>query len=293
MVVAIPLIYWGLGILLAGGATISYKKYSDAEDEQRRGRIDLPDFLKGRKADPEPEPELKPNNKRPGNAELRMALEALVQTEKKIRDECDDSEEQECPFCKPAVEGSRIQHSFQAGTVRKPTPKARGSLYQHYILPWFGFEADETDGMLRVKIEEWVWRRPPEASWDGMDHAQCLLYEVKLGYRDFIDESLVGTGDAYAYPNPAKPFLGSLERKILAQTQEQYSVVSPEMPKVRLLWVFSDHEVMWQFAFMCRDKGMVEIEYKHAPYHLAPDGTLFVGELYRSGEQDYGYWEDG
>lgn len=49
---------------------------------------------------------------------------------------------------------------------------------------------------------------------------------------------------------------------------------------------------MWQFVEMRNVMGMDEIGNKHVPFDKAPSGTTFVRELYASGEEDYGYWED-
>lgn len=289
---AIPLIYWGLGILAAGGATIAARNLAE-EERLRRGRIDLPDILSGG-PQPEPEPDQTPP-KRPNNSALRKAMETMIASEAKLKERCDDTEQQDCPYCKPAVEGKSVWHRFEAGPVRKPSPRARGSLYQHYVVPWFGYQADETAGQLTVNVEEWEWRRGREGSWDGLDHSQCRLYECKLGYRDFLDENKLDLDESYTFPNPRKRWLGSLatafegEKK---QMTKQYRAFIDEWPKVTLEWVFSDEEVMWQFAKMRDDYQYYEIDNRHAPYDLAPSGTEFVRELYASGEEDYGYWED-
>ena len=286
---AVALIYWGMGILLAGGATIAARDLAK-EERLRRGRIDLPDILSGG-PQPDPEPEQPPRN-RPNNSALRTAMEVMIASETKQKERCDDTEQQDCPYCKPAVEGERVWHRFAGGPVRKPTPKARGSLYQHYVVPWFGYRSDETAGQLAVEVEEWEWRRGREGSWDGLDHSQCRLYECKLGYRDFLDENTLDMPGSYTNPNPKKFWLGSLEEAFKDQLVAQYATFRPEWPKVALEWVFSDQEVMWQFVKMRDNYEYYEIDNRHVPYDLAPSGTEFVRELYASGEEDYGYWED-
>lgn len=286
---AIPLIYWGLGILAAGGATIAARNLAE-EERLRRGRIDLPDILSG-SPQPEPESGQQPSN-RPNNSALRKAMETMIASETQLKERCDDTEQQDCPYCKPAVEGKSVWHRFEAGPVRKPSPRARGSLYQHYAVPWFGYQADEAAGQLTVSVEEWEWRRGREGSWDGLDHSQCRLYECKLGYRDFLDESKLDRENSYRLRNPKKPWLGSIERAFMAQLTAQYMTFHPEWPKVTLEWVFSDQEVMWQFVKMRDRSGLSEIDNRHTPYDLAPSGTEFVRELYAPGEEDYGYWED-
>ncbi|MFV0643846.1 MAG: hypothetical protein ACK5NN_05005 [Sphingomonadaceae bacterium] len=290
--VAIPLIYWGMGILAAGGATVALRNLQE-EEELRRGRIDLPDIMSG---GPEPEPESEQTPpKRPNNSALRTAMEAMIASETKQKENCDDTEQQDCPYCKPAVEGKAVWQHFDGGPVRKATPKARGSLYQHYVVPWFGYRSDDTSGRLTIEIEEWEWRRGKAAAWDGLDYAQCKLYECKMGYRDFLDEDLIGKDDAYTYPNPKKPWLRSLEYAFEIKNKQlsnQYNTFIGEWPRTTLEWVFSDQEVMWQFIKMRGDMNMNQIDNRHVPYDLAPSGTQFVRELYASGEEDYGYWED-
>lgn len=289
----IPLIYWGMGILLAGGATVALRNLQE-EEKLRKGKIDLPDIMSG-SPEPEPEPEQAPP-KRPNNSALRSAMEAMIASETKQKENCDDTEQQDCPYCKPAVEGKAVWQRFEAGPVRKPTPKGRGSLYQHYVVPWFGYQAEESGGQLTVNVEEWEWRRGRAAAWDGLDYAQCRLYECKLGYRDFLDENRLDEPLSYTHPNPKKPWLRSLEYAFEIKNRQlssQYSTFIGEWPQTTLEWVFSDQEVMWQFCKMRDDAEYYEIENRHAPYDLAPSGTQFVRELYASGEEDYGYWEDG
>ncbi len=290
---AIPLIYWAIGILAAGGATVALRNLQE-EEKLSKGRIDLPKALSGGSdPDPEMEPELenKPPN-RPGDAQQRVALEVMIATETRQKEECDDAEQQDCPYCKPAVEGKPVWQSFDGGPVRKASPKARGSLYQHHVVPWFGYVSDNVDGRLTISIEEWEWRRGRTASWDGLDYAQCKLYECKLGYRDFLDEDLIGKRIAYQRRNPKKPWLGTLEDAFKKQMISQHAAFRPEWPKVMLEWVFSDQEVMWQFVEMRDTLGLSEIDNRHEPFDKAPNGTDFVRELYASGEEDYGYWED-
>lgn len=285
----IPLIYWGMGILLAGGATVAFRNLQE-EERLRRGRIDLPDVMTGG-PEPQPEPEQTPP-KRPNNSALRTAMETMIASETKQKENCDDTEQQDCPYCKPAVEGKAVWQHFDGGPVRKPTPKARGSLYQHYVVPWLGYRSDDVAGRLAIELEEWEWRRGRAAAWDGLDYAQCKLYECKLGYRDFLDENLIGENKAYAELNSKKPWLGTLEKAFEKQIASQYAAFRPEWPQTSLEWVFSDDEVMWQFVEMRNVMGMNEIGNKHVPFDKAPSGTTFVRELYASGEEDYGYWED-
>lgn len=285
----IPLIYWGMGILLAGGATVALRNLQE-EEKLRRGQIDLPDIMSGG-PEPEPEPEQTPP-KRPNNSQLRAGMEAMIASETRQKENCDDTEQQDCPYCKPAVEGKSVWQHFDGGPVRKATPKARGSLYQHYVVPWFGYRSDDTSGRLAIEIEEWEWRRGRTGTWDGLDHAQCKLYECKLGYRDFLDDDLIGKNDAYKRGNQNKPWLGTLEDAFKNQMMSQYTAFRPEWPQTSLDWVFSDDEVMWQFVEMRNVMKMNEIGNKHIAFDKAPSGTQFVRELYASGEEDYGYWED-
>lgn len=227
----------------------------------------------------------------------------MVRTQRRLRDQCDDEDEEACPYCKPAVDGHATTpwHIFQAGPVRKPMPKARGALYQHYVIPWFGFFAEETNDELTVHIEEWEWKRGRAASWDGLHYADCKLIECKLGYRDFMDEALVrprALGEAapvqraHLTRNSAKPWLPSLMEEWEQQITQQHAAFDPDWPTVSLEWVFSASDVMTQFLFICRDLEIFNIDPRHVPCELAPTGTKFVRELYASGEEDYGYWED-
>lgn len=240
---------------------------------------------------------------RPTNTALREALQQMVRTQRRIRDRCDDEAEEDCPYCKPAVDGQSTNpwQIFQAGPVRKPSPRARGALNQHYVIPWFGFHAEETGDQLTVHIEEWEWKRGRAGSWDGLHHAECKLIECKLGFRDFINEDLlcpVALGDPmpivgpHLSGNPKKPWLPSLydawENPILAQ----HAAFNPDWPIVSLEWTFSDDDVRYCFSLILGDLDIFNIEARHVPYELAPTGTTFVRELYASGKEDYGYWED-
>ncbi|MEJ6402863.1 hypothetical protein [Yoonia sp. 2307UL14-13] len=279
------------------------QRYRDEELEL--GRIELPDYLR---TDPEPDPEREPERTplrqpRPSNEALRQALEQMVRTQKRMRRRCEDEDQEECPDCKPAVDGNPTVpwHIFDAGTVRKPSPRAKGALYQHHVVPWFGFGAEDIGGKLRVHIEEWEWRRGRAGSWDELHHAECKLIECKLGYRDFLDEDLIAPrafgdpppeDDPHTTRNPRKPFLGTLQRQWKGQISAQHAAFSPDWPIVTLEWVFSDSDVLWVFLMILDDMEIYNITTRHVPYELAPNGTTFVRALYDNGEQDYGYWED-
>ena len=302
MVAIVYPIAWGIAILVAAGAsTVALQRYR--EEELELGRIELPEALRGNR-DPDPEPQrTPPRAPRPTNTALREMLNQMVQTQRRVRDRCDDEEGEDCPYCKPAVDGRPISpwHIFQAGPVRKPSPRARGALYQHYVIPWFGFYAEETNDQLTVHIEEWEWKRGRAGSWDGLHYAQCKLIECKLGYRDFVDESLLraaAMGEAapgqlpHTSPNPAKPWLPPLSEEWSGQIAAQHAAFDPDWPVVTLEWTFSDNDVLYCFLLILSDMGIFNIEPRHVPYDLAPTGTNFVRELYASGEEDYGYWED-
>ncbi|RLJ51698.1 hypothetical protein BCF46_1913 [Litoreibacter meonggei] len=302
MVVFVYPIAWGIAILAAAGASaLALQRYR--EEELELGRIELPDYLQGNQ-DPDPDPERTPPRlSRPTNTALRQALEQMVRTQRRIRDRCDDEEQEDCPYCKPAVDGRATSpwHIFQAGPVRKPSPRARGALYQHYVIPWFGFNAVESGDQLTVHIEEWEWKRGRAGSWDGLHHAMCKLIECKLGYRDWLDETLIvprAFGDPapaqrpHLSGNPRKPWLSSLMDEWQGQITEQHAAFDPDWPVVTLEWTFSDSNVLTAFLMILGDMGIYNIQTKHVPYSLAPTGTTFIRELYASGEEDYGYWED-
>lgn len=290
---AIPLIYWGYAILFAGGATIlAYPKGRPEDLEPDLGKVELPESIQ-RLFEPEVEPDLEPDNRqpqRPNNSALRAAMEVMIASQTRQRERCDDNEQQDCPYCKPAVEGKSVWDNFDGGPITKPYPKARGSLYQHYVVPWFQYITQDMGGYLYIQLEEWSWRR--NGNWDGLDHADCKLYECKLGYRDFLDESKLNRRNSYTLRNPRKPWLGSIERAFKEQLKSQHAAIIDEWPKVTLEWVFSDQEVMWQFVKMRDRSGLSEVDNKHVPAPFASSGTQFVRELYASGEEDYGYWED-
>ncbi len=277
---AIPLIYWGIGILLAGGAAITARRILE---EEEIGRIELPDILT-RNSDPEPEPE--PEREQPKPFPPPFDYD----TETRAKERCEDNPEQDCEMCKPAQEGSPFIRSFAGGTVQKPSPAARGALYQHHVVGWFVFQASADDeNKLTVGIQEWNWKLGRLQSWDGLVFSQCRLLECKLGYRDFLDQNAPN----YRLRNPRKPFLGTLQNAFRPQLFAQYAAMMTEWPRATLEWVFSDDEVNWQFVAMCRDRSYWEVKNRHVPYHLAPSGTEFVRELYADGSEDtYGYWED-
>ncbi|MCU0910247.1 MAG: hypothetical protein MUE98_02535 [Rhodobacteraceae bacterium] len=280
---AIPLIYWGIGILLAGGAYATARRIQ----EEETGRVELPDSIR-RLLDPEPEPEREPElQRRPPPIPPPYHREREVEARRR----CEDDPEQDCEMCKPLKEGRSTlpRHRFQGGPVRKPSPRARSALYQHFVAGWHHFEAAEDDaGNLDVRIEEWNWRRGDEGSWDALVYSECKLLECKLGYRDFLNEE----EPRYDRVNSKKRFLGTLQEAFEDQLTAQHTASRSEWPHVALEWIFSDRAVMWQFVALRTALGFNEVGNRYVPYHLAPDGTTFVGELYSDGAEDYGYWED-
>ncbi len=280
---AIPLIYWGIAILVAGGAAITARKLQ----EEEIGKVELPDSISDLfKPKPEPEPEPEEDYRPPP-----MPPPFDPDTETRTRRRCEDDPEQDCDFCKPAVEGRSTlpMHMFQAGTVRNPSPRARGALYQHYVAPWHKFVATEEGGRLVVQIEEWNWRRGNDGSWDALVFSECKLLDCKLGYRDYLDDA----GPDYKKVNPIKPFLGTLQDAFQGQLLAQYAAFISDWPAVSLDWIFSDSEVRWQFIALKTVLGLHQIDARHVPFSYAPDGTQFVRELYSGSSPDtYGYWED-
>lgn len=287
---AIPLIYWGIGILIAGGAAIAARRTIDEELEI--GKIELPESITDL-LDPQPQPEERepePEPQKPKNPYPRPPYD--YDTETRARRRCQEDPEQDCELCKVLSEGQSTlpRHTFAAGTVQRPSPRARGSLYQHYVVGWFHYEASEDgEGNLEVQIEEWNWRLGVVQSWDGLVYTECKLLECKLGYLDFLDEN----DPNYAVENPKKRFLGKLEDQFMGQLGMQYAAMRPDWPDVSLEWVFSDEEVMWQFVALRTALSMNEVGNKHVPFHLSPSGTNYVREQYSDGSEDeYGYWED-
>jgi len=193
-------------------------------------------------------------------------------------------------MCKALSEGSPVMHSFAGGEVRRPSPKARGSLYQHYVVPWFLFLAEEVDEKLQIQIEEWNWKLGSQQSWDGLVFSECKLLECKLGYRDFIHPDFVGTSEGYTH-SPG-PWLPPLEEEWGPQLIAQRTAILPNFPEVSLEWVFSDYEVMWQFVNICQNLQFYEVRNRHVPYHLAPNGTKFLRERFSDEIEKYGYWKD-
>ena len=280
---AIPIAYWGIGILLAGGAAVTARRIQ----EEEIGRVELPDSIAELfENEPQPEPEEDPEQPRP------FPPPYDYETETRTRERCEDDPEQDCDICKALTEGSSTlpRHTFAGGTVRRPSPRARGSLYQHYVVGWLHFEATaDTDDNLQIQIEEWNWKLGVQQSWDGLVFSECKLLECKLGYMDYLDPDLPD----YDVVNPRKPFLGTLETQFKDQMAAQYSAMKPDWPEVSLPWVFSDREVMWQFVALRDAMKMSEIDNKHVRFHLAPSGTQFVREQFSDGSgNDYGYWED-
>ena len=281
---AIPLIYWGIGILLAGGAVITARRIQ----EEEIGRVELPDTIQDL-LDPQPQPEPEPERDPPPRP-FPPPFDRDV--EERTRERCEDDPEGDCDICKALTEGRTTlpQHLFQAGTVDRPSPRARGALYQHHVINWLFFKADaDSNRNLTVQIEEWNWKLGAAQSWDGLVFSECKLLECKLGYFDFLDPN----DPDYSMPNPRKPFLGSLERAFSRQLDAQYNAFVGDFPEVSLDWVFSDNEVMWQFLAMTTAQGKFEVGNRHVPFHLAPSGTQFVRDLYSDTPEDaYGHWED-
>jgi len=281
---AIPLIYWGYAILFAGGATIAARRILDEDDI---GRIELPESiaeaLEGR---PQRQALPKPERDHP----IPFPVPYDEGTEKRAKKRCEDDPEQDCMMCKALSEGSSVTHRFDGGEVHKPSPKARGSLYQHFVVPWFLFVAEEVEGNLQIEIEEWNWKLGEKQSWDGLVFSECKLLECKLGYRDFIHPDFVGKANGFT--KEPGPWLPSLEEEWTDQLTAQRYAVLPDFPEVQLQWVFSDSEVMWQFVNLRQYLEFHEVDNLHVPYHLAPDGTKFLRARF-SGEIDkYGYWRD-
>ena len=285
VIAGIPLVYWGIGLLLAGGTAVAFQEYND--EDLDLGRIDLDDLLGGR--DPEPEQEFDPLR----YIVVAEAMRQLVQTQTRARERLDEDDCDDCQRCKPYDEGNDVIRSFSAGTVRRPSPGGLGAYYQHFIVPWFALTATRgANDSLFIDLGEWEWRRGVEGSWDGLRFTDCALMEVKLGYRDFLDESQMYESAVYDRPNPLKPFLGSLGNKFLGQLNAQIALVRAAGLPANLEWLFSDDQVLWQFAYMCRDYAHFDVNYEHRPFAMAPSGTQFVRELYSGDDQLYGYWED-
>ncbi|MBU3033115.1 Tox-REase-5 domain-containing protein [Tritonibacter mobilis] len=280
---AIPLVYWGIGILLAGGAAVTARRIQ----EEEIGRVELPDSIAELfENEPQPDPEEDPEQPRPFPPPFDY------ETETRTRKRCEDDPEQDCDICKALTEGSSTlpRHTFAGGTVRRPSPRARGALYQHYVVGWLHFEASaDEDNNLEIQIEEWNWKLGVQQSWDGLVFSECRLLECKLGYRDYLNPS----APHYRTVNPQKPFLGTLAQQFTLQLRTQHSAIMPDWPQVSLDWVFSDQEVMWQFIALRDAGGMTQVGNRYVPFHLAPSGTDFVREQFSDGSAtDYGYWED-
>lgn len=281
---AIPLIYWGIGILLAGGAAITARRIQ----EEEIGRVELPDsiteLLEGR---PQPEPEEDPEQPKPFPPPFDY------DTETRTRRRCEDDPEQDCNICKALTEGGSTlpRHTFAAGTVRRPSPRGRGALYQHYIVGWLHFEATaDDDDKLEIQIEEWNWRTGVQESWDGLIFSECKLLECKLGYLDFIHPDY--RGRRAGYQNSPGPWLPTLETTFGPQLIRQWAAVAPDKDEVRLEWVFSDQEVMWQFVALRTALALHEVDNRYAPFHLLPSGTTVLRGRFQNGDDGYGYWED-
>ena len=164
-------------------------------------------------------------------------------------------------------------------------------MYQHYIVGWLHFEATaDDDDKLEIQIEEWNWRTGVQESWDGLIFSECKLLECKLGYLDFIHPDY--RGRRAGYQNSPGPWLPTLETTFGPQLIRQWAAVAPDKDEVRLEWVFSDQEVMWQFVALRTALALHEVDNRYAPFHLLPSGTAVLRGRFQNGDDGYGYWED-
>jgi hypothetical protein len=138
------------------------------------------------------------------------------------------------------------------------TAAKRGYAYQHQICPWHAYSPSTNT------IEEWSFAG---VEFDGLDAAQCHLYEAKHGYDGFLrTEDWSANGRPTLQPWYDRSDIMVFE-EMYTEAENQARAVSQHYPNAKLTWVFSSGttQVFVFEAFL--DRGLVPpIESKLEPF---------------------------
>ncbi len=235
---------------------------------------------------------------------LQLDRDAEPESEETIRQRlrrrCHE-EQGNCPSCPPADDGEVILHSFQGGTIARPTYRAIGTVYQHYIVPWYHFSAMVSsfsgEERLYLSIEELMWKGGRQASWDGLDYLKCELIECKFGYGRKVNPEVLLRDPSNA---PTRARRGerqdeTLEKAFGDQLRAQGAKVKEEQDAGRwvwLKWVCSNANVASVVEIMAAQAELYFLSTEHAPM---PYGAIWeeiqeVGMRTSDPAEDYGNW---
>lgn len=249
---------------------------------------------------PQPQPE-----RRPPLPRIRLDRDTETESETTVRQRarrrCHE-EEGNCPSCPPAEDGTVIMHSFQAGTIERPSYRAIGSVYQHHIVPWYHFSATVSsfsgDERLHLSIEELQWKGGRQESWDGLDYLACELIECKFGYGRKVDPEILleEPGAAATTPRPNARPDETLDRAFGRQLRAQGAKVKEEQDAGRLVWlkwVCSNSNVASVVGIMAAQEQFYFISTEHVPmtYGAVLEEVHDIDMRTSDPAEDYGNWQ--
>lgn len=248
---------------------------------------------------PQPQPE-----RRPPLPRIRLDRDTETESETTVRQRarrrCHE-EEGNCPSCPPAEDGTVVMHSFQAGTIERPSYRAIGSVYQHHIVPWYHFGATVSsfsgDERLHLSIEELQWKGGRQASWDGLDYLACELIECKFGYGKYVDPNVLlrRPNDAPDEPRRGGRRDATLRRAVGRQLVAQGNKVKEEQDAGRLVWlkwVCSNPNVASVVGIMAAQEQFYFISTEHIPmtYGAILEEVNEIDMRTSDPSEDYGNW---
>ena len=254
---------------------------------------------KGHRPDPEREPQPQ-RDRRPPRIDLsrRDEPESEATVRQRLRRRCHE-EDGDCPSCPPADDGQVITHSFQAGTIERPSYRAIGSVYQHFIVPWYHFSATVSSfsgaERLHLNINELQWKGDRKGSWDGLDYLACELIECKFGYGKYVDPLVLRDRPSQAASTPRRGARAdaTLSAAFGPQLSRQVGKIQPERDAghhVWLKWVFSNRNVASVFAVMAQQYFFVSTEHVPMTYGTVLEEMHEIDMRTSDPAEDYGQW---
>ncbi len=226
--------------------------------------------------------------------------ESETTVRQRLRRRCHE-EDGNCPTCPPAEDGTVIMHSFQAGTIERPSYRAIGSVYQHHIVPWYHFSAMVSsfsgNERLHLNIEELQWKGGRQASWDGLDYLACELIECKFGYGKYVDPKILLENPKRAAGSPRRGGRGdaTLDRAFGDQLTAQGNKVKEEQDAGRMVWlkwVCSNRNVASVVGLMAAQRKFYFIDTEHVPmtYGAILEEVHEIDMRTSDPAEDYGNW---
>ena len=157
-----------------------------------------------------------------------------------------------CPNCAPRDMGHEIPNFY--GAVLSGAQL--GYAYQHFVCPWHAHNPAANI------INEWHFSG---IDFDGLHPAECLLFEAKHGYDDFLVQD---DWSARGRPklNPDTPWGRGILDRIEDRAEAKWGVCAPHYPEVRLKYVFSHSITRLYFSTRFRGLGLIHIETEHRPW---------------------------